>query len=164
MSLQSQIHSLVLRLSDEFKSIQTKIGVLGNLSTTDRSSLTAAINELQLAIVSASAIDDAQVSNSTTWSSAHLLTRLDALKAELLGGADAAYDTLLEIQQALTADDVALAGLLAAVQARVRIDAPQSLSTAEQVQGRANLGAASAADLGDPDVDLVAIFEAALVA
>ena len=45
---------------------------------------------------------------------------LDTLKAEILGGADAAYDTLVEIQQLLQNGTSGLDALLAAVNNRVR--------------------------------------------
>jgi len=167
MSLQTQIQSLVIRLSDEFKAVHAKIGNLGTLSTTDRSSLTAAINELKSTIASGGSgagIDDSQVSTTTTWSSDAILTRLDTLKNEILGGADAAYDTLLEIQQALTGNTGAVDALLAAVNVRVRYDEAQTLTLFEQTQACTNIGAARVDDLGDITVDFVAIFEAALIA
>jgi len=164
MSLQTQIHSLVIRLSDEFKSVYQKIGNLSSLSTTDKSTLVAAINELKAAIVTAAVIDDAQISTATTYSSSKIVERLDALKTEILGGADAAYDTLVEIQQLLTNGASGLDALLAAVNNRVRFDAAQSLTALEQAQARSNIGAVASADVGDTSTDFVAIFETALAA
>ncbi|WP_157314572.1 hypothetical protein [Chitinibacter sp. GC72] len=163
MSLATQIESLVLRVAQEFKDIRSKTGNLTSLSTSDKSSLVAAINELKTAVVAAVAIDDAHVSSSSTYSSNKIVTLLDALKADILGGADAAYDTLLEIQQALSSSSSGLDALLAAVNKRIRYDAAQSLSTAEQTQARSNIGAVSASAVGNTDTDFVAIFEAALL-
>jgi hypothetical protein len=87
---------------------------------------------------------------------------LDALKADILGGADAAYDTLVEIQQLLQSGASGLDALLAAVNLRVRFDGVQTLTEEEQAQARGNIGAASAAAIGDADTDFVAIFDAAL--
>lgn len=162
MSLQTQIHSFVLRVADEFKAISAKIGSIASLSTADKTNLVAAINELKNAIDTATRIDDAQVTTSTTYSSSKIVGLLDALKAEILGGADAAYDTLLEIQQAIQSGDSATAALLDAVNKRVRFDAAQTLTVEEQQQARANIGAAAAADVGDTAFDFVAAFEAAL--
>ncbi len=164
MSFQTQIQSLVIRLSEEFKVVHAKIGNLGTLSTSDRSSLTAAINELKSAIAAGSSIDDSQVSTASSWSSSKIVERLDTLKSEILGGADAAYDTLLEIQEALTGNAGAVEGLLTAVNVRVRYDAAQTLTVVEQTQARANIGAARSEDLGDVTTDFVAIFNAALIA
>ncbi len=108
-------------------------------------------------------INDTASSTTTTYSSDKVINLLTTLKNEILGGASAAYDTLLEIQNALTGDDADIASLLSAVNARVRFDAAQALTTVEQGQARANIGAASAVAVGDTEQDLVAAFEAALV-
>jgi capsid protein len=163
MSLQTQLNSFVLRVADEFNTVKGRTGVLSALTTTDKSSLVAAINELKAAILTAVAIDDAQVSVSTTYSSNKIVTLLDALKADILGGADPAYDTLLELQQALQNDQTGIAALTTAIDKRVRFDAAQTLTVAEQTQARTNIGAVAAADIGDVATDFVAIFEAALV-
>lgn len=162
MSLATRIESLVIRVAQEFNDVRAKAGNLASLSTTDKSSLVAAINELKAAVVATSAIDDAQVSASTTYSSTKIVALLDALKTEILGGADAAYDTLVEIQQLLTSGTTGLDALLAAVNNRVRFDAAQTLTVEAQAQARSNIGAASATAIGDTDTDFVVIFDAAL--
>ena len=97
------------------------------------------------------------------YSSSKIVTLLDALKAEILGGADAAYDTLVEIQQLLQNGTSGLDALLAAVNNRVRFDAAQTLTAPEQAQARSNIGAVAASDVGNTDTDFVAVFEGALV-
>ncbi len=163
MSLQTQLNSFVLRVADEFNTVKGRTGVLTALATTDKSSLVAAINELKSAIVAAAAIDDLQVSTTNTYSSNKVVSLLDALKADILGGADPAYDTLLELQQALQNDQTGIAALTAAIDKRVRFDAAQALSPAEQLQARGNIGAVAAMDIGDVNTDFVAAFNAALV-
>ena len=163
MSLQTQLNSFVLRVADEFNTVKGRTGVLADLTTTDKSSLVAAINALKAAILTAVAIDDANVSTTTTYSSNKVVTLLDALKADILGGADPAYDTLLELQQALQADQTGIAALTAAIDKRVRFDAAQTLTSTEQQQARDNIGAVAATDIGDTNTDFVAIFNAALV-
>ena len=101
MSLATRIESLVIRVAQEFNDVRATAGSLASLSTNDKSSLVAAINELKAAVLSAMAIDDNQISTTSTYSSNKIVSLLDALKADILGGADAAYDTLVEIQQAL---------------------------------------------------------------
>ena len=97
------------------------------------------------------------------YSSNKIVTLLDALKADILGGADAAYDTLLEIQQALQNGTSGLDAILSAVNLRVRFDAAQTLTVAEQLQARTNIGAVAASDVGNTDTDFVMIFNGALV-
>ena len=163
MSLTTRIESLVIRVAQEFNDVRAKTGNLANLTTTDKSNLVAAINELQAAVATSGAIDDAQITTTTTYSSSKIVALLDALKTEILGGADAAYDTLVEIQQLLQNGTSGLDALLAAVNNRVRFDAAQTLTAPEQAQARSNIGAVSASDVGDTDTDFVAVFEGALV-
>ena len=163
MSLQTQLNSFVLRVAEEFNTVKGRTGTLTALTTTDKSSLVSAINELKAAIVTAVMIDDLQVSTTTTYSSNKVVTLLDALKADILGGADPAYDTLLELQQALQNDQSGIAALTSAIDKRVRFDAAQTLTVLEQQQARTNIGAVAATDIGDVATDFVAIFEAALV-
>jgi len=163
MSLATRIESLVIRVAQEFNDVRAKAGNLANLTTTDKSSLVAAINELQTALQSATVIDDNQIGTSSTYSSNKIVSLLDALKADILGGADAAYDTLVEIQQLLQNGTTGLDALLAAVNLRVRFDGEQTLNAAQQAQARSNIGAVAASDVGDTDTDFVAIFDGALV-
>jgi hypothetical protein len=157
MSLQARIETLATRIAQEFNTTNGKIGNLAGLSTTAKANLVAAINEVAAAVASGALIDDQNVATTTTYSSDKIVTLLNALKAEILGGADAAYDTLLELQQAIQADQTGLAALTTAVNNRVRFDAAQTLTTAEQAQACANIG------VGDPETNFVAVFEAALV-
>ncbi len=163
MSLATRIESLVIRVAQEFNDVRAKTGNLANLTTTDKSNLVAAINELKAAVVSSSEIDDANIAISSTYSSSKIVTLLDALKSEILGGADAAYDTLVEIQQLLQNGTTGLDALLAAVNNRVRFDAAQTLSAPEQAQARSNIGTVATSDVGDTGTDFVAVFEGALV-
>ncbi len=163
MSLTTRIESLVIRVAQEFNDVRAKAGNLANLTTTDKSNLVAAINELKAAVVSSAVIDDAHVAATTTYSSNKIVSLLDALKTEILGGADAAYDTLVEIQQLLHNGTSGLDALLAAVNNRVRFDAAQTLTAAEAAQARSNIGAVAATDVGNTDTDFVAVFVGALV-
>ena len=163
MSLATRIESLVIRVAQEFNDVRAKAGNLANLTTTDKSNLVAAINELKAAVVSSAVIDDAHVAPPPPYSSNKIVSLLDALKTEILGGADAAYDTLVEIQQLLQNGTSGLDALLAAVNNRVRFDAAQSLTVAEQLQARSNIGAVAATDVGNTDTDFVAVFVGALV-
>lgn len=126
------------------------------------------INELRSQITTLAGIaviDDANAAGTTTtFSASKITTLLDALKADLLGGADAAFDTLKELQTAILSDESGITALLSAVDKRVRFDAVQALTAPEQEQARQNIGAISAASIGNPDTDFVAEFEAALIA
>jgi capsid protein len=163
MTLATRIESLVIRVAQEFKDLRAQAGVLANLSTANKTNLVAAINELKAAVASSVAIDDGHMTATSTYSSNKIVALLDALKADILGGADAAYDTLVEIQNVLKNGTSGLDALMVAVNRRVRFDAPQTLSAPEQLQARSNIGAVAASDVGNTETDFVAVFTAALV-
>jgi hypothetical protein len=84
-----------------------------------------------------------------------------ALRLELRAGAGPALDTFAEIEAQLTADAGTAAALAAAIANRVRFDAAQGLTAPQKAQARDNIGAQDAALIGDPDADLVALYNAA---
>lgn len=165
MSLTTQISNLAVRVATECKSIRATTGDKTNLTTTDKTSLVAAINELKLAVASAGAILDSAVAGDTThtWSADKIITAISAAKADLINGAPAAYDTLLEIANELSTNGGAITGLLTAVGNRVAFDQAQTLTAPQKAQALANIGAASATDMGDPATNFVTTFEAGLV-
>lgn len=163
MSLQTQLNSLVLRVAEEFNNVKVRTGTLTSLTTSNKSSLVSAINELKTAVIATVAIDDAVIATTSTYSSSKIVTALDTLKADILGGASSAYDTLLELQQALQSDQSGIAALTASLDKRVRFDAVQTLTVVEQTQALSNIGGVAASALGDTSVDYVALFNAALV-
>ena len=141
------------------------IGDLSTLSTTDKSSLVAALNELYTA--TAGLIDDAHTATTTTWSSSKIATEIsDAVGAaidEITNGAPSALDTLKELADALGDDANFAATVTTALSKLVRVDASQSFTTGEQAQARANIGALSTVEIGDPDTDFVTGFESSLL-
>lgn len=160
MSLQTRITELAQSIAADVKSLKGADGNLSALNTTAKASLVAAINEvLQLAQAAGSstgaAINDAETSAGSTYSSSKITTLLADLKNQILGGASAAYDTLQEIEAKLGSDDTALANLLAAVGNRLSFADAQSLTAAQQLQACTNLG------IGDPTTDFAAAYAAA---
>ena len=168
MSLVSRIESLILRLAAEFKAIRRDLGNPTELTTRDQSNLVAAINEVRALIdvtPGLNIIDDENPNaGSTTFSASGIVRRLDQLKADILGGADGAFDTLKELQDALASDASGIAALTRALESRVRHDEPQDLTVDSQVQARQNIGAVSAEAVGDTEVDFVVVFRDALAA
>lgn len=111
----------------------------------------------------AGVVDDVATSSTTTTLSANaILAAIANAKSELIGGADAAYDTLVEIQNLLQDNDGALAAINTGLANRVRFDEAQSLTGTQQTTARTNIGAAAAADLGNTDRDLAADYAAAV--
>lgn len=167
MAKQSDNLSLIFtRLGLDYKAIETKIGNLNSLSTAEKGSLVAAINELHGAISNASAINDSTTATTTSWSSSKTATELQSvadaataqvqqLKADLLGGASEAFDTFKELQDMFDSDATYASKVAEALAKRVRVDAAQTFTVDEQKQACANIG------IGDPTIDYVAIYNAA---
>lgn len=112
----------------------------------------------------AGVIDDVSTSaTATTLSAGAIAAAIANAKSELIGGADTLADTLGEIQALIQDNDTELGSIMTALSNRVRVDAAQGLTGTQQTQARDNIGAASAAALGNTDRDLAAVFNAALV-
>lgn len=180
-TLQIRLQDLATRIATECKSIRTLVN--GNavdnaaLLTTAKSNLVAAINELhadidQLASAAGATINDSSTASTTqTWSITKLVsefattsTAIDdavaAAKAEILGGAGAAYDTLAELKALL---DTEAGTLTTALGLRVRVDVNnQGLTTQQKQNARTNIDAYGVTELGNPDTNLVTVFETGL--
>ncbi len=175
-TLQTRLQDLATRISTEVKALRTLLN--GNaadnsaLITTTKTNLVAAINEVKaqansLAASGGATINDASSDSTTqTYSITKIVTSIAearaAVKAEILGGAGAAFDTLKELEDLLTTSGSDLAALTTAMGNRVRFDAAQALTAPQKVQANANMGSLSLVQSGDPDANLVAIFEAGL--
>ena len=104
---------------------------------------------------------------------------LASLKNELLGGAGADYDSFMEVVNLINQNKGAIEALETIAAGHVRFNAAQSLTATEKAQARSNIGAPSAddvadakkagtdaaaaltaykAEIGDPHIDLVSIF------
>ena len=169
MTLEQRLISLAQAIGADVKAIRAAAGTLSSLNTTNKASLVAAINELQ-ALVSGSAgatINDAVGDGATTvtWSADKIFDTIEAAKAavksDLTNGAGAALDTLAELAAELGNDPNFAATIATQIANRVRFDAAQTLTVPQQTQARANIGAQSAAAIGDPDHDIVADYTAA---
>jgi hypothetical protein len=151
MTLEERLTELSQEIAADVKKLLAQDGNLATLSTTAKTSLVAAINEIFALVGGGAEILDSAASNSTTntYSANKITTLLAALKTDILGNASAAYDTLQEIQTILQSDDTAISGLLTAVGNRVAFDASQTLTNEQKAQARENIDAASATGVGN---------------
>ena len=171
MTLEQRLIALAQAMGADVKALLQAQGSLSALSTTAKNNLVAAINELKTALDNAGtggvAIDDAAGDGATTvtWSADKIHDTIEAaklaVKNELTDGAGAALDTLAELAAALGNDPNFAATIAAEIANRVRYDAAQVLTEPQQAQARSNIGAQSAAAIGNPDHDLVADYTAA---
>ncbi|RAU40154.1 hypothetical protein DBY63_010175 [Pseudomonas sp. RIT411] len=162
MNMNQRITLLAQAIAADVKSLKASVGDLTGLSTTAKSNLVAAINELRGMITANTAvIDDTKGNGDTgfTWSADKIYDTIEAAKAavksDILGGADAAYDTLKELQDIIKADETTAAALATAVNNRLRFDDAQTLTQAQKAQACANIG------IGDPDTDFAAAYATA---
>lgn len=176
-SLNTRLQDLAFRLGTESKALRSiingNVADLSSLTTTNKTNLVAALNEIVANMaeiqgsVGAAINDSASSSTTQTWSinkiASTISTTAAATKAEILGGAGPAYDTLQELKALLDETDSDLASFTTALANRVRVDVSnQGLTTTQQSNARTNIGAQAAADIGDTDQNLVAVFEGAL--
>jgi len=152
---QERITALAQAIASDIKTLIANQGSLTALTTTNKTSLVAALNELKTAITNASNINDSATNTSSTWSSDKINTAINNAVSALVNGAGTTLDTLKELADALGNDANFAATIAAQMGKRVRVDAAQTFTVAEQAQGCANLG------IGNPDTDLLAVYIAA---
>jgi hypothetical protein len=171
MSLVNQLQDFATRVATEMKAHKTLINGnavdLSSLTTTAKSNLVAAINEVDANAdaatqASLALIDDTRDSSTTTNSSTRISSKIYTAVAGLVNGSPAALDTLKEFSDALGGDANFAASTATAIGNRLRVDAPQSLNTSQQTQGQANLNVYSTTQIGDPTTDFLGTFVAGL--
>ena len=168
MTLELRIKALAEQVASTIKAVNAKVGNTANLSTTDKTSLVAALNELKANVIAlpapSSVIDDAAASTSKTYSSTKITSLINTAVANLINGAGSDSDTLKELADKIVALAQTDNGL-------VSVALAQAFTDAQKTQARSNIGAASAADLvalaanvGNTDRDFVADFNTAYLA
>ena len=179
MSFEARVAALATAIGADIKTLTQNQGALSSLSTTAKSNLVAAINEIFTIASNAQAAAGAQILDTAgdgvtdkTWSANKIYDELTAaiaaLRTELTSGAASALDTFAELAAALNNDPSFATNVATSLANRVRYDAAQTLTAPQQAQARSNIGAASAADLtalttavGNTDADFVATYTTA---
>lgn len=144
--IQSGFERVVALLKTVRDDVNGKIGTLSTLNTTQKASLVQALNELKSNLDSFSQIDDTKTAADTIWSSQKTSDAITAAITAILDGADGANDTLKELADRISAEIQARASTDAQL---VGVGAAQTFTDTEKAQGRANIGAQSAAEIGD---------------
>jgi len=175
MTIEARLVALAQAVGADVKALRLANGDLTSLTTTTKTSLVAAVNELVTLIASgggAGIDDDASEGGAVTWSVDKITTTIaaakTALKNELVDGSAAALDTLAELAAALGNDPSFATTIATGLANRVRFDEAQGLNAAQKTQARDNIGAAAAADLttlqngiGNYDHDFLADYNTA---
>jgi uncharacterized phage infection (PIP) family protein YhgE len=165
MSLETRITALATSIAASINTAKSERGTLASLTTTNKSSLVAAANELKALYdaIDAATINDASEASATeTWSINKIKSSLATAISDLVAGAPGLLDTLDELAAALGDNPDVITNLLAAQALRVRVDAATSYTAPQMAQGRDNIGAQEAAAIGNTDRDFAADFTGAL--
>ena len=152
---QQRITELAQAIAQDIRELNLSQGLLSNLSTSNKTSLVEAINELNLAISNTTGIDDNTEDANSTWSSTKIKKSITTAISDLVNGSDSALDTLKELADALGNDANFAATLAEQMGKRVRVDESQMFSASEQLTACTNIG------IGDPDTDLLAVYTSA---
>lgn len=164
MTLEQRLTELTGAIGNDVKTLLANQGNLSTLSTTAKGSIVSAINEIfGLLGTGGVTINDASTSSTVeTYSVTKILSLLNSFRDDLLGGVPATiFDTLKEISDYLVGDQAATNGLITAMASRVSVDTVQAFNDTQKAQGRANLGAYGATEIGNPDTDLLTIYNTA---
>lgn len=173
-SLSTRIADLATRIATEIKSVRLLVSGgaadLSALSTTQKGNLVAALNEVVASVVTEATAragliadgDSSAQSTATTASNAKIRLLISQAVSGLVASSPGALDTLKELADAIGDDPNFSASMSTALGNRLRLDAAQTLTSAQQTQGRANLDVYSKADIGTPDTDFAAVFTAGL--
>jgi len=151
MSFSSNLSALAELLGVELDTLDRAIADLQSKGATRQTAidqLTISLNNLSNDVGNldlGAVIDDSITDPSKAWSSEKVTVEIAAAKDSILGGAGDAYNTLIELQNAIVAAGGDVVGILSAQAKRVAVDIAQNFTTAEQDQGRANIGAMSLA-------------------
>lgn len=185
MSLQTRLADFITAVGTDYKQHRTwitgsNIGDLTGLTTTAKTSLLAAVNEVNakpsgtsgspasetvVGIVELATLAEVATGTDTTRAVTVAGVRQErvALKAEILGvGVPAALDTLDELAAAIADDASFSAAVTTSLGNRLRVDvANQGLTTTQMANGRTNLDVWSKTEVGLVETDLVALYTAA---
>lgn len=147
MSLETRISSLATQIGTDIKNLRETRGSLAALTTTEKTNLVGALNELKTSIDAATSsavgINDAATVTTATWSSSKISTNISAAVADLVASAPGALDTLNELAAALGNDASFATTTATALGNRIRVDAVQTFTAPQQAQALSNIGAAA---------------------
>ena len=150
-----RLSSAFTKITSKLNALKSEIGITTSLSTTDKSSLVAAINET-LGVAQAAAntggavIDDSVTNLVNAWSSTKINSEITSAITNALEGED-----LSDLADAIANLQLTDAGLVSA-------NTAQSFTAAQQLQARQNIDAASATEVGNTDYDFEADIDSAL--
>ena len=168
MDIQQNLYELADAVASECKAIRTLVNGndndLSDLTTVNKTNLVLAVNELKASVSNTTHINDNTTGAGSTWSSSKISASISQALSGVLSGAPTALDTLQEIAAALNNDANFAATMTTQLNRRVRWDiSNQNLTSTEMSNARTNIDAASATNVGNTDLDFVALFNQGLL-
>lgn len=175
MSVESKFLILTNKIVDSINIIETNQGDLTSLTTSDKSSLVAALVEVKVLIDNHYAeqqalINDGVINTTKTWSSSKIENEIMQAIADLIDGSPAVLDTLKELANALQNNPDIITEILAALDKRVAVNLVQSFTSLEKTQARTNIDSASntefqllVTNLGNIDYDWAGQFNSEII-
>lgn len=115
------------------------------------------------AVIAAGATDVAARSAISVPSTSEMNSAISTAVNNVVDGAPVAYDTLKEIADYISSNASAVGSITTALANRVRVDSAQTFTEPEKAQARTNIDVYSKTEIGNPETNLVSVFEAALV-
>ena len=142
----AQVTTLLKQVNNTLKSNQ---GDLTKLSTSDKTSLVNALNELKTTIDNKTSINDSQTTTANTWSATKISNEITTAITNLINGADVSSDTLKELADKIAALAQTDNGLVSPNQS-------QAFTEQQKAQARSNIDVYSKAEIGDINTNFVA--------
>ncbi len=146
MKLQERISATNAQIATDIKLLGTRIGDVTSLTTTEKTNLVGAVNELKTAITNASSGSDVDDK---------IATAIASLKSEILDNSPTALDTLNELSAALNNDPNFATTLATKMGNKVDFSTAQTLTKEQKTQACENIG------IGDPDTDFLTAYTTA---
>ena len=149
MTLIERITKFAQQVGTDIGALTKRIGNTSTLTTTNKGNVVDAINEVK------STVDNLDLGlNETT------VTNIATQKAKeevskVVGGAPAAFDTLKELADAFQDGSSITQSVVDGLNNRLRFDEVQMLDATQKLQACNNLG------IGNPDTDLLAVYNTA---
>ena len=137
MTIDKRIVELAEEIGKDYKGLNTKIGVVDELTKKNKNTLAQSIDERHK--IALSYTDEL----------------VKKLKNEITNGASDSMDTFFELAEALNNDSNFASKVAIGLSKRVRFDSIQNLTTEEKLQACSNMG------IGNPDVDFVQTYKKA---
>jgi hypothetical protein len=155
----AKINAGFVEVATQIRQKTAGIGNLLNLTTSAKGTLVDALNEVNTIAKNAAGGGPATpIDEVATQKSNDLFARVS-------GGSSEALDSFKELADQLAADRSGAAGMTAAIAEKVSFNTAQTLTSAQQLQARQNIGAVASADIGDiATADFVGAFRTAMTA